>query len=271
MKKRLLTPDEIECRVQQTDDKTYATFLLYKTARTDAAILTERYGNAWTNTFQTIDGKLYCTISVFDSSINQWISRMDVGTESNVEVEKGLASDAFKRAGFKWGIGDELYSAPNIKVQLTEGDCYNGKCRLKLRVSEIGYNEQNKINQLTLVDNFNRVRYAYPQQQQQAKQVPVSAPVTPQPVQQPQRANTGQNTQQQQPQQTQAVQYSPKAMIDNMMLNVEVIRQNPSTNLGQLQEFVKFYTKKLQSGEWKGEFDTLRVWNAWQSRSKTKQ
>lgn len=259
MKKRLLTPDEIECRVQQTDDKTYATFLLYKTARTDAAILTELYGNAWTNTFQTIDGKLYCTISVFDSSINQWISRMDVGTESNVEVEKGLASDAFKRAGFKWGIGDELYSSPTIKVQLTEGDCYNGKCRLKLRVSEIDYNENNKVNKLTLVDNFNRVRYTYPQQQ---PQLPVQAPIQPNTA--PQQAQPVQ-------QQPQPVQYSPKAMIDNMMVNVEVIKQNPSTNLGQLQAFVDFYSKKLQTGEWIGDFDTLRVWKAWQSRSKAKQ
>lgn len=249
MKKRLLTPDEIECRVQQTDDKTYATFLLYKTARTDAAILTELYGNAWTNTFQTIDGKLYCTISVFDSSINQWISRMDVGTESNVEVEKGLASDAFKRAGFKWGIGDELYSAPNIKVQLTEGDCYNGKCRLKLRVSEIDYNENKKVNKLTLVDNFNRVRYTYPQQQ-------------------PQQANTSQNTQQIQPQQQTPVQYSPKALIDNMMLNVEVIRMQPNVNMGQLQAFVTYYTNRLSNGAWTGDFDTMKLWTAWQSRSK---
>lgn len=255
MGKRLLTPDEIECRVQQTDDKTYATFLLYKTARTDAAILTELYGNAWTNTFQTIDGKLYCTISVFDSSINQWISRMDVGTESNVEVEKGLASDAFKRAGFKWGIGDELYSAPNIKVQLTEGDCYNGKCRLKLRVSEIDYNENNKINRLTLVDNFNRVRYTYPQQQQlvQAPFQPQTAPPQPQPVQQ-----------------TQA-QYSPKALIDNMMLNVEVIKMQPNVNMGQLQAFVNYYANRIKNNGWTGDFDTVKLWNTWQTRAKTKQ
>lgn len=28
--------------------------------------------------------------------------------------EKGEASDAFKRAGFRWGIGIELYNAPRI-------------------------------------------------------------------------------------------------------------------------------------------------------------
>lgn len=251
MGKRLLTPDEIECRVQQTDDKTYATFLLYKTARTDAAILTELYGNAWMNTYQTIDGKLYCTISVFDSSINQWISRMDVGTESNVEVEKGLASDAFKRAGFKWGIGDELYSAPNIKVQLTEGDCYNGKCRLKLRVSEIDYNENNKINKLTIVDNFNRVRYTYPQQQpQQLVQAPFqphTAPQQPQPVQQPQ-------------------QYSKEAIIENIRANADIEALRPNVNIAILRKFVEYYTNRISNNGWQGSFDFGLMWGKWQKR-----
>ena len=256
MKKRLLTPDEIECRVQQTDDKTYATFLLYKTARTDAAILTELYGNAWTNTFQTIDGKLYCTISVFDSCINQWISRMDVGTESNVEVEKGLASDAFKRAGFKWGIGDELYSAPNIKVQLTEGDCYNGKCRLKLKVSEIDYNESNKINKLTLVDNFNRVRYTYPQQQQQPQPVqtpfqPQTAPPQPQPVQ---------------PQ----VQYDKAALIENLKANARVAASLPNANVGMLRKFVEYYVNRINNRGWTGNFDFNDKWQRWQKNNTKK-
>lgn len=256
MKKRLLTPDEIECRVQQTDDKTYATFLLYKTARTDAAILTELYGNAWTNTYQTIDGKLYCTISVFDSSINQWISRMDVGTESNVEVEKGLASDAFKRAGFKWGIGDELYSAPNIKVQLTEGDCYNGKCRLKLRVSEIDYNESNKINKLTLVDNFNRVRYTYPQQQHQQQPVqtpfqPHTAPPQPQPVQaQP--------------------QYDKADIIENIKANARVEASLPNANVGMLRKFVEYYVNRINNRGWTGNFDFNDKWQRWQKNNTKK-
>lgn len=256
MKKRLLTPDEIECRVQQTDDKTYATFLLYKTARTDAAILTELYGNAWMNTYQTIDGKLYCTISVFDSSINQWISRMDVGTESNVEVEKGLASDAFKRAGFKWGIGDELYSAPNIKVQLTEGDCYNGKCRLKLRVSEIDYNENNKINKLTLVDNFNRVRYTYPQQQHQPQPVqapfqPHTAPPQPQPVQ---------------PQ----VQYDKADIIENIKANARVEASLPNANVGMLKKFVEYYVNRINNRGWTGNFDFSVMWQRWQKNNTKK-
>lgn len=248
MGKRLLTPDEIEVRMQQSDNKTYATFLLYKTARTDREHLTARYGNKWKNEFKIIDGKLYCSISVFDDELKQWISREDVGTESNIEQDKGRASDAFKRAGFLWGIGDELYSAPNIKVGLSPEDVYNNKTCLKLRVAEIEYNTSNKISKLVLVDNRNSVRYAYPQQ-----------------------ANTSQNTQQIQPQQQTPVQYSPKALIDNMMLNVEVIRMQPNVNMGQLQAFVNYYANKFQTSGWIGDFDTLKKWNAWQSRAKTKQ
>ena len=249
MGKRLLKSDEIEVRIQQTDNNSYATFLLYKDARTDKKILDEKYGDLWCNSFQLINGKLFCTISVYNTQINQWISRSDVGVESNVEKEKGEASDAFKRAGFKWGIGTELYSAPNIKVALNQDDIYNNRCCLKLKVAEIGYDDSNKINRLILTDSRNRVRYTFPHQAQQ-------------------QPNTGQNMQQIQPVQPQ-VQYSPQEMIDNMMWNVEIIKQNPSTNLTQLQAFVNHYTKKLSTGSWKGEFDTLKVWNAWQSRSKS--
>jgi hypothetical protein len=35
---------------------------------------------------------------------------------SNTEAEKGEASDSFKRAGFNWGIGRELYTSPFIWV-----------------------------------------------------------------------------------------------------------------------------------------------------------
>jgi hypothetical protein len=47
----------------------------------------------------------------------RWIWKGDAGTESNMEAEKGNASDARKRAGFTWGIGRELYSAPFIWIK----------------------------------------------------------------------------------------------------------------------------------------------------------
>jgi hypothetical protein len=68
--------------------------------------------NNWQNDFKVINNNLYCGIGIFNSDSNQWVWKWDCGTESNTEKEKGEASDSFKRAGFKWGIGRELYTAP---------------------------------------------------------------------------------------------------------------------------------------------------------------
>lgn len=110
---RTLKAEEIECRVSQVTAKG-CSLLLYKTARVDRAILTEMYGNRWQNDFKVIDGKMYGGIAVYDTELKEWLWRWDCGTESNTEKEKGEASDCFKRAGFKWGIGIELYTAPFI-------------------------------------------------------------------------------------------------------------------------------------------------------------
>jgi hypothetical protein len=55
-------------------------------------------------------------VSIWDDEKKQWIEKEDTGTESFTEKEKGLASDSFKRACFNWGIGRELYTAPNMFV-----------------------------------------------------------------------------------------------------------------------------------------------------------
>ena len=66
----------------------------------------------WSNSFEVIDNTLYCSITVVfpDGKV---VSKTDCGTESNVEKEKGEASDAFKRAAVMLGIGRDLYDLPN--------------------------------------------------------------------------------------------------------------------------------------------------------------
>jgi hypothetical protein len=145
---RKLKADEIECRIQAVKPNG-ASLLLYKTARVDRAILTEMYGNLWQNDFKVIDGKMYGGIGIYDKELNQWLWRWDCGTESNTEAEKGQASDCFKRAGFKWGIGIELYSAPFIWIN---GDGEQLK-KTKFHVSEIDYSENGDISKLTIVDD----------------------------------------------------------------------------------------------------------------------
>lgn len=145
---RLLRADEIECRVQKCSEKG-VTILLYKTARTDADLLDDQFGPmGWQNDFKLVDGVLYGGIGI-QAATDDWIWKWDAGSESNTEAEKGRASDAFKRAGFKWGIGRELYSAPFVFIPA--GKCNvkesNGRfqCYDNFEVAEIDYDEQERI------------------------------------------------------------------------------------------------------------------------------
>ena len=123
MKKfRLLRADEIECRVQKCGEKGVS-LLLYKTARTDADLLDETVGaENWENGFKLVDGVLYGGIGVNYGNGLVW--KWDAGTESNTEAEKGRASDAYKRAGFKHGIGRE----PGTHQQ-NFADCFHRRRR----------------------------------------------------------------------------------------------------------------------------------------------
>ena len=112
-----LTAEDIEVRVGTISVKG-ASLLLYKTARTDAKRLDDIFNGRWKRRHY-MDGKggIVCEISIYDTELKEWVSREDVGSESFTEKEKGAYSDAFKRAGFAWGIGVELYDAPFIFVQ----------------------------------------------------------------------------------------------------------------------------------------------------------
>ncbi len=97
---RLLTADEIECRVSTVNEKGVS-LLLYKDARVDQKILDETFTPfGWRRTHQSIDGNLYCTVEVYDREKQEWVAKQDVGTTSYTEKEKGQASDSFKRACF---------------------------------------------------------------------------------------------------------------------------------------------------------------------------
>ena len=165
---RLLTADEIECRIATVNEKGLQ-LLLYKTARIDAALLDEVYPDAWQNDFKVIDGKMYGGIGIKVNS--EWLWRWDCGTESNTEAEKGEASDAFKRAGFKWGIGTELYSSPFVWVkpdackliETDRKDRYGKKvyeCRDRFKVTGIDYDENERISFLA-IDNVSQHCAAY--------------------------------------------------------------------------------------------------------------
>jgi hypothetical protein len=53
------------------------------------------------------DGSVRCGIGLHIG--DEWIWKWDVGTVSDIEPEKGAYSEAFKRAGVKWGVARDLY------------------------------------------------------------------------------------------------------------------------------------------------------------------
>ena len=124
-----LTKEDVELRIGQTSQKGFS-LLLYKTARTDVKRLNES-GAIWKNEhIYDAMGLLTCCISIYDTEHSIWIPRVDVGTESLTEKEKGLYSDSFKRCGFRWGIGLELYNAPFIWISW-DMEQRNGKWKPK--------------------------------------------------------------------------------------------------------------------------------------------
>lgn len=161
---RLLRAEEIECRIGTISEKGIS-LLLYKDARADMRILDEVYGPlGWQRRHEMIGGSLYCTVSIWDEDKKQWISKMDVGTESYTEKEKGQASDSFKRASTNIGVGRELYTAPFIWISAAKVKIENKNNKLitydKFKVTEIFYNENREIVGLTIINQDRKTVYS---------------------------------------------------------------------------------------------------------------
>lgn len=149
MKFRGLRADEIDVRVGTVTQKGVS-LLLYKDARCDMNILDEAFGPlGWARDHRVINENLYCGIGVWNKDNGHWVWKWDVGTESFTEKEKGESSDSFKRAGFNWGIGRELYTTGFIFVPCetqpkSQGKGYELKNSYQLNgayVSDIQYKE----------------------------------------------------------------------------------------------------------------------------------
>lgn len=191
---RHLEKEEIECRVSQIKDykkngkdAAFCQLLLYKDARVDQRLLDETFGPFnWKREHHLIGDRLYCTVSVWDSEKKEWVSKQDVGTESYTEKEKGQASDSFKRACFNWGIGRELYSAPQITIFLEDDEWkHNNKGalvlnRITFEVARIEHDKAGNISYLEIKDNKGVVRFPAkserkPEQAPESKPAPAKA------------------------------------------------------------------------------------------------
>lgn len=160
---RSLRADEIDVRLSQIKDDGFI-LLLYKDARCDMNILDETVGAKNWQRIHTRENA-NCIVSIWDEDKKQWINKEDVGTESNTEKEKGLASDSFKRACVNWGIGRELYTSPfiwvgdtsYIKVNKTSG---KKSVYERFRVSKIEISDKKIIENLEIVDSRGKVVFS---------------------------------------------------------------------------------------------------------------
>lgn len=165
MKFRKLKKNEVEARVGSVSAKG-CSLLLYKNARVDAKILDETVGSLnWKNDYKLIDGQLFGSVFIYCDKKKEWVEKADVGIESYTEKEKGRASDAFKRACFKWGIGAELYNSPfiwlNAETKKKEkGYGYDLKNKwMKFIVDEFEVSKENEIVKLKIVNDTGKILF----------------------------------------------------------------------------------------------------------------
>jgi hypothetical protein len=87
----------------------------------------------WQDRYEDLpNGSVRCGIGIRYGE--DWVWKWDVGDPSDIEATKGAHSDAFKRAGVKWGIGRDLYGdhtvptrAPARTAAPTGGSTGNGR------------------------------------------------------------------------------------------------------------------------------------------------
>ena len=160
---RNLTKDEIEVRVGGGKS-----LLLYKTARVDANVLDETVGPFnWQKKFYQVKNTMICSVGIRDKDTGEWVWKDDAGDDDyTMEKVKAEASDSFKRAGFAWGIGRSLYTAPKIKIpdQFKDSQFFD--------VEEIEYDKNNRISKLVISTNFGKdIVFSYPRNRNVAQNV----------------------------------------------------------------------------------------------------
>jgi len=114
-------------RVQSfSKNKAKALCVGYIDARDAQKILDKVCGKEnWKAEYYFIDTLFFCRVGI--KIENEWLWKTDIGSESNIEKEKGHCSDAFKRACVVWGIGRFLYDLDFRYVDTNEKQLSNNK------------------------------------------------------------------------------------------------------------------------------------------------
>ena len=105
---------------RSSKDKKWAFMLAYIDARDVMNRLDEVIGPGfWVDRYYAIGNSVYCQIGVVNED-GSTLFRSDCGGKRDFETEKSAASDAFKRAGVKWGIGRFLYDMKEVILPMAD-------------------------------------------------------------------------------------------------------------------------------------------------------
>ena len=120
---RPFAADEIDWRVGSVNkEKTKGMALAYMDARAVMDRLDGVCGpNGWQcNYTPGVNGSIVCNLGIRMPD-GEWIWKADGAGATDVEGEKGMLSDALKRAAVRWGIGRYLYEMKSPWVTLENG------------------------------------------------------------------------------------------------------------------------------------------------------
>lgn len=173
----LLEADDIDVKIGETYEDGSVRLMLYKNARVDRRILDAAVGvGNWRQDYEEhcgmLFGNLYLYLQDDDDKHFEWIKYSDCGSETDIEKEKGWASDAFKRACFAAGLGTELYSVaklPTLKVEPKNFETEKNKdgsirCADGFKVEVIKYNKDKEITELVIRSKRKgNIVYQYPE------------------------------------------------------------------------------------------------------------
>ena len=155
IKFRNLRKDEVEVRRGRKVGQDKVELLVFKTSRTDMALLDETVGTEnWVVQYKREGDTLLCGIGIYSEKHKAFLYKWAAGSETSFEATKGEQSDALKRSGFVWNIGRSLYTAPRIVVK-PENDW------TQYYVDEIGYDDKDRINNLRIIDDKGNTVFNY--------------------------------------------------------------------------------------------------------------
>lgn len=239
---RTLSADEIECRPATIKDGK-AVILLYIDSRAVVRLLNETVGAMnWTMDFEEVNGQLVGKLGIWDKEKSIWVYKCDTGSESNIEAQKGLFSDCYKRCLSRWGV-DELYTAPRIVIDDDGYGCSG------YRVSQIEYNDSREIISLVIVNRFGKEAYRYSQATiQPAPAKPQNRPVA----------------------ETEDLDWTPEPTKDNLTILRNFCKEKMKVEPEWKEDIIrfgKFYSEKLGKG-WNGQFKVDTLYGNWCSKRK---